>query len=192
MRRTYPGLIKVILILVFSGLLAAMAACKAAPAATTPAAQPTAPAATTPATPTPAAPAYTINISNKAGIGDYLVDSKGMTMYYFLRDNYFKSNATAAIVANWPVFYTASIVVPASLKASDFGFFTRDDGQKQTTYKGWPLYYYVKDQAPGDTTGQQFNSIWFVITPVDFMSAPAAPLPAPQPGSSGPPQQYTY
>ena len=196
MRWTNPGLIRGILIILFSAVIAGAMACAAAPVSA-PASQPQVPAAAPAVTPVPpaaapAAPGYAINLSNKAGIGDYLVDSRGMTIYYFLRDNYFKSNATAAIVKIWPVFYTASIVVPASLKATDFGFMTRDDGMMQTTFKGWPLYYYAQDQAAGDTIGQGLNSLWFVVTPVDFMSAPAAPLPAPQPGSSGPPQQYRY
>ena len=40
------------------------------------------------------------------------------------------------------------------------------DGKgQQVTYNGWPLYYYVKDKAPGDTTGQGVGGNWFVVTP---------------------------
>ena len=38
----------------------------------------------------------------------------------------------------------------------------------QTTFMGYPLYYYIKDKAPGDTTGQGVNSVWFVVNPGNF------------------------
>jgi predicted lipoprotein with Yx(FWY)xxD motif len=31
---------------------------------------------------------------------------------------------------------------------------TRADGSLQTTYKGWPLYYFSKDAGPGDLKGE--------------------------------------
>jgi predicted lipoprotein with Yx(FWY)xxD motif len=166
-------------------------ACASAPVSAPPTQQqsPAAPPAAAPApVTTSSAGTYTIGIANKAGIGDYLVDSKGMTVYYFLRDTDAKSNATAAIVKIWPVFYAANVVPQPPLLAGDFRTITRDDGTMQTTYLGWPLYYYAQDQVAGDTTGQQFNNMWFVVTSTGFMSAPAAPLPAPQPQT---PQQYT-
>jgi predicted lipoprotein with Yx(FWY)xxD motif len=168
-------------------------ACASAPVTVPPAQQqapatpPAAPPAAAPAA-TPSAQVYTVGIANKAGIGDYLVDSKGMTIYYFQRDNYQKSNATAAIVKVWPVFYAANVIPQPPLLAGDFRTITRDDGTMQSTYLGWPLYYYAQDQVAGDTQGQQFNNMWFIITSTGFMSAPAAPLPAPQPQT---PQQYT-
>jgi predicted lipoprotein with Yx(FWY)xxD motif len=146
--------------ILFTGLLVAlllpMAACASAPT-------------TTPA-PTPA---YTITTMTKAGIGDYLVDGKGMTLYYFTKDTAGDSYATAAIIAIWPVFYASNVVVPYTLNASDFGAFTRDDGKMQTTYKGWPLYYYSKDLAAGDTVGQGFNGIWFVVNPQSVSLPPS-------------------
>jgi predicted lipoprotein with Yx(FWY)xxD motif len=104
----------------------------------------------------------------KVGLGDYLVDANGMTLYYFTKDTVGKSNASDAVIANWPIFYTANIIVPSNLNTSDFGTITRDDGKMQTTYKGWPLYYYIKDQAVGDTVGHKVNGVWFVIDPQNF------------------------
>ena len=186
MRWTNPGLIKVILIIVSTAVIIGAVACASTPV-TAPPVQQQAPAPTT----TPSAPStqvYTIGIANKAGIGDYLIDSKGITVYYFLRDTYQQSNATAAIVKVWPVFYAVNVIPHPPLLAGDFRTITRDDGTMQSTYLGWPLYYYAQDQVAGDTKGQQFNNMWFVITPTGFMSAPAAPFPAPQPKT---PQQYT-
>ncbi|HEX7365039.1 MAG TPA: hypothetical protein VF366_07740 [Dehalococcoidia bacterium] len=126
--------------------------------------------ACTPAsTPTPA---YTVMTTSKADVGDYLVDAKGMTLYYFTKDTTGISNATAPVIANWPIFYAANVVIPSGLNAADFGTISGFNGQMQTTYKGWPLYYYVKDLKAGDTVGQGVGGVWYVINPA---STPAAP-----------------
>ena len=44
------------------------------------------------------------------------------------------------------------------------GTTTRTDGTVQVTYNGWPLYYYVKDKAPGDVTGQDVGGVWYVVS----------------------------
>jgi predicted lipoprotein with Yx(FWY)xxD motif len=59
-------------------------------------------------------------------------------------------------------------VVPSALKASDFSTITRTDGASQATYKGYPLYYWVKDKMRGDVTGQNVGKVWFVIDPDRF------------------------
>ena len=41
----------------------------------------------------------------------------------------------------------------------------RDDGAKQLAYKGKPLYYWSKDQKPGDRTGDGVNGVWHVAKP---------------------------
>lgn len=53
----------------------------------------------------------------------------------------------------------------AGLDASMLGTTTRKDGTVQVTYNGWPLYYFSKDMAAGDTMGEGFKSYWFVVTP---------------------------
>ncbi len=48
------------------------------------------------------------------------------------------------------------------------GNIQREDGTTQVTYNGWPLYYYAKDQASGDTTGhdiKDFGAEWYLLTP---------------------------
>jgi predicted lipoprotein with Yx(FWY)xxD motif/plastocyanin len=111
-----------------------------------------------------------------AELGTYLVAGNGMTLYYFTKDSPGVSSANAGVIANWPVFYAASIVVPASLEAADFGSITRTDGAKQTTFMDYPLYYFVQDKAPGDTRGHGVNNVWFVVSPQAFMPPKAFPL----------------
>lgn len=130
-------------------------------------------ASTTTTTTTSQTIQYTINSTSKTGIGAYLIDGKGMTLYWTSRDSVGQSNITGTTLANWPVFYVSNMLVPSSLNAADFGSITRADGSKQSTFKGWPLYYYIKDQAAGDTLGQGLAGVWFAVVPT--ASAPPPP-----------------
>jgi len=58
-----------------------------------------------------------------------------MTLYYFTKDSPGKSTTTGILLQNWPLFYVANPVLPASLNASDFSTVTRDDGLFVTAYK---------------------------------------------------------
>jgi predicted lipoprotein with Yx(FWY)xxD motif len=126
------------------------------------------------ATPTPATtpaikdPGFTVMTGSTSQLGTFLVDGKGITLYNFTIDSRDKSACTGGCLGVWPIFYTSSIKVPSGLNASDFASFTRSDGKMQTAYKGMPLYYYVADSSPGQTTGQglnQFGGLWFVVPP---------------------------
>ncbi len=123
---------------------------------------------------------YTVNVSSKPDIGNYLVDAKGMTLYYVTRDAPGKSNITVPVLNNWPIFYFEGGALPPSLNASDFGTIVRDDGKEQSTYRRWPLYYYINDKAPGDTNGNGVGGVWFVIDPANFpLAVTATPAPSP-------------
>ena len=105
---------------------------------------------------------------NNPTLGDYLADRQGMTLYYFTNDSPGKSTAGTSVIQNWPVFNPFSFVVPSQLTAGDFTVIFRDDGIKQATYKGYPLYYYVNDQSSGDTKGQGVGGKWFAVVPATF------------------------
>jgi predicted lipoprotein with Yx(FWY)xxD motif len=119
---------------------------------------------------------YTMTIAYKSDVGKYLADGKGMTLYYVTTDGPGKSNVTGNVLANWPVFYTANYVVAKPLDITDFGSIERNDRSMQTTYRGRPLYYYIKDRQPGDVLGNKIGGVWFVINPDTF--------PPPIPGGS--------
>src|SRR5512134_1192538 len=84
---------------------------------------------------------HAVKISEKEGIGKFLADSKGMTLYLFKKDSPGKSACAGPCVEKWPMSQRAKVHVPPGLTAADFGAITRDAGKKQTTYKGMPLYY---------------------------------------------------
>jgi predicted lipoprotein with Yx(FWY)xxD motif len=44
----------------------------------------------------------------------------------------------------------------------------RKDGSIEVVYNGHPLYYFISDKQPGDTTGQALSSFgadWYVLSP---------------------------
>ncbi|MGC8544715.1 MAG: hypothetical protein ACP5UJ_07645 [Athalassotoga sp.] len=107
---------------------------------------------------------YTINVSYKTGIGNYLVDANGMTLYYFT-ENVDGKTFNGSYLDFWSPFYVSKIVVPSSLNPKDFSVVTGGDGRPQIAYKGWPLYYFINDKKPGDTNGEGVKGLWYVMKP---------------------------
>ena len=112
-----------------------------------------------------AKPDYTVMIAVKEDLGPYLVDSRGMTLYVFKKDEPNKSNCYGDCAKKWPVFSPNRLIVPSTLNLTDFTFVLRDDGKVQPAYKGQPLYYWFKDTKRGDTTGHGVKDVWFVSSP---------------------------
>lgn len=108
---------------------------------------------------------YTIETATAPGLGTYLTDAHGNTLYYSTNDLPGASNCTGGCEAVWIPFMTASIRVPPTLDAADFGYIVRDKGRRQVTYRGWPLYLYTRDWAPHDVNGQGLYGIWYVVQP---------------------------
>jgi predicted lipoprotein with Yx(FWY)xxD motif len=104
----------------------------------------------------------------KDGVGSYLVDAKGMTLYWFKKDSPGKSACAGPCVEKWPIYFRDSVAAGEGTKPEDFGTITREDGKKQTTFRGYPLYYWMNDKAKGDTTGQGVGNVWYVIDPANF------------------------
>ena len=98
------------------------------------------------------------------GPDQYLADSNGMTLYYFTKDASGVSTCTGQCLERWPIFYTEKLMVPTGMDAKEFGTITRADGKKQSTFRGWPLYYWSGDKMAGQTNGQGFNGVWFYVT----------------------------
>ena len=79
----------------------------------------------------------------------------------------------AAKAALWVVFACAGAWPPVigtphaggTAMSADLGTTTRPDGTTQVTYKGHPLYTYIKDKDNGDAYGQNahaFGADWYV------------------------------
>ncbi|MFZ4538754.1 hypothetical protein [Propionivibrio sp.] len=92
-----------------------------------------------------------------------LTGSNGMTLYIFDKDaaGSGKSMCNDACATNWPPHFAMS----GDTASGDYSIITRDDGKKQWALKGKPLYFWSKDQKPGDKTGDGFNNVWHVAKP---------------------------
>jgi predicted lipoprotein with Yx(FWY)xxD motif len=104
----------------------------------------------------------------KSGVGRILVDSKGITLYDFVKDKGTTSVCYGACAALWPPLLTnGKPIAGPGVRASLLGTTKRKDGKVEVTYGGHPLYYFVTDRKPGQTTGQgvnQFGGPWWVIS----------------------------
>jgi predicted lipoprotein with Yx(FWY)xxD motif len=110
------------------------------------------------------ASANNLQLLEDSKIGKYLADSKGMSLYYYTKDQPGISNCSGQCLDNWPAFSAKDFEVPEGFNKSDFGTIKRaDNGAEQVTYKGYPLYYWIKDKAKGDVTGQGVGNVWYIV-----------------------------
>ncbi|HYM14131.1 MAG TPA: hypothetical protein VEZ14_01045 [Dehalococcoidia bacterium] len=125
-------------------------------------------AAATSPSPSAASAAATIAVANNSKLGPILVDGKGITVYLFVADTGTSSTCYSSCAAVWPpVLTTGAPQAGTGADQSLLGTTTRTDGKVEVTYAGHPLYYFIQDKAPGDTTGQGvngFGALWWVMS----------------------------
>ncbi|WP_295003965.1 hypothetical protein [uncultured Dechloromonas sp.] len=92
-----------------------------------------------------------------------LTGANGMTLYTFDKDaaGSGKSVCNGPCATNWPPL----MAMDGDMASGDYSIVNRDDGKKQWAFKGKPLYYWNKDQKPGDRTGDGFNNVWHTAKP---------------------------
>jgi predicted lipoprotein with Yx(FWY)xxD motif len=92
---------------------------------------------------------------------------KHMTVYLFEADKGGKSACSGECAHAWPPVLGTAKATGAAV-AADLGTVKRSDGKVQVTYKGHPLYYFIKDKDDGDAYGEgakAFGSSWYVLKP---------------------------
>jgi predicted lipoprotein with Yx(FWY)xxD motif len=110
-----------------------------------------------------------ITVGSAKGAGKVLVDSEGMTLYYFEKDKKGsgKSTCSGPCAAGWPPLTTeGKPQAGEGAKASMLGTIERSDGTTQVTYAGWPLYTFVEDKKPGEDNGtdsKAFGASWYPL-----------------------------
>ncbi|MCF8468567.1 MAG: hypothetical protein K9G33_14295 [Sneathiella sp.] len=104
-----------------------------------------------------AAPVETMETS----IGAVLAGPNGMTLYTFKKDTENMSNCYDACAKAWPPLLAAE----GDEAMPPYSIISRNDGTKQWAVNGKPLYYWVKDQKAGDTTGDGFKDVWTAARP---------------------------
>lgn len=102
-------------------------------------------------------------------LGEVFTDDAGMTLYTFNKDQTNVSNCNDGCAIKWP-----PLLADNKAEAEGrFSIITRADNSKQWALDSRPLYRWINDSAPGDTTGEEVNSTWFVaqVPPVSKWNA---------------------
>ena len=119
--------------------------------------------------PTPGS-SFMVKLSNSTALGKYLTDKDGYALYMFSNDANGANNCTGGCTAAWVIFNASGLTqaqLGSGLLLSDFSTITTPGGT-QTTYKGWPLYYYAPNsyrETAGTTAGDGVDGVWFVAKP---------------------------
>jgi predicted lipoprotein with Yx(FWY)xxD motif len=122
-------------------------------------------------TPTTSATALgaTVGTAKDPQLGTILVDAKGRTLYLFEKDQGGTSSCYGGCASVWPPLTTGGKPQAGpGASAALLGTTSRTDGTTEVTYNGHPLYYYVSDTQPGQTSGQglnQFGAVWDALSP---------------------------
>jgi len=122
---------------------------------------------------TPTAPAAAVGAAKvgvrSSGLGHVVVNGSGRTLYIFEKDSNGMSACNGACAAYWPpLVSTGKPVALAGVDQSLVGTTKRADGQEQVTYNGWPVYTFIGDKQPGQTSGEgltDFGAGWDALTP---------------------------
>jgi predicted lipoprotein with Yx(FWY)xxD motif len=158
--------VSVVAATIVAGCGSSSSSSSSAPAASS-ASTPTQSASTSTAAATTAAPAALITTKH-AKLGTILAyGPKHLTVYLFEADKTGASSCNGSCAKFWPpVLGTPKAGGQAS--SGGLGTIKRADGSTQVTYKGHPLYRFVKDKDDGDAYGQgvkAFGASWYVLAP---------------------------
>ncbi|HVB19759.1 MAG TPA: hypothetical protein VNF51_00510 [Candidatus Paceibacterota bacterium] len=98
-----------------------------------------------------------LNVHSDPTLGTYLVAANGMTLYVDTKDTNGVSTCTGVCAANWPPYivnneptFTGGVGVSGAI--------TVISDTMQLTYKGMPLYFWIKDTKVGDATGNKIGN----------------------------------
>ena len=116
---------------------------------------------------TTSAPRSALVALRNTTLGSVLVDARGRTLYVFEKDRKGMSACDTACVKFWPPLVSraaprAGKGVHKSLLATT----RRQDGRRQVTYAGQPLYTFVGDKTAGQTSGEgltNFGAEWYAV-----------------------------
>lgn len=109
----------------------------------------------------------TVAVRSHPQYGEVLVGPDGMTLYTFERDEAGVGSCVRGCARNWPPLVVEGGVLAADPLSAELATIERSEPERrrQVTYRGRPLYYWSRDEAPGDVKGHGIGDAWFVATP---------------------------
>jgi predicted lipoprotein with Yx(FWY)xxD motif len=105
----------------------------------------------------------------KTALGTILVDGRGRTLYLFEKDRGGVSMCNSACTKYWPPLISHG--APRAGKGvhqSLLRLAVSNNGTRQVTYRGHPVYTFVGDQRTGQTAGEgldNFGGEWYAVAP---------------------------
>jgi predicted lipoprotein with Yx(FWY)xxD motif len=119
----------------------------------------------------------------RTALGTVLVDARGRTLYLFEKDRKGMSACDTACVKFWPPLVSrATPRAGKGVHRSLLALARQQDRRRQVTYAGHPLYTFVGDKTPGQTSGEgltNFGAQW------DALAANGHTVEPSQPSSGG-------
>ncbi|WP_328338688.1 COG4315 family predicted lipoprotein [Micromonospora sp. NBC_00421] len=102
-----------------------------------------------------------------ARMGNVVVDQEGFILYRFDKDSDDppSSNCVDKCAQVWPPALTDGNPQLQGVSDDKVGTVTRQDGTRQITIGGWPVYRYIGDKKAGQWKGQGVGGTWFVVDP---------------------------
>ncbi|MFI9642355.1 hypothetical protein ACIG87_20195 [Micromonospora sp. NPDC051925] len=102
-----------------------------------------------------------------ARMGSVVVDQEGFILYRFDKDSDDppSSNCVDKCAQVWPPALTDGNPQLQGVSDDKVGTVTRQDGTRQITIGGWPVYRYIGDKKAGQWKGQGVGGTWFVVDP---------------------------
>jgi predicted lipoprotein with Yx(FWY)xxD motif len=113
----------------------------------------------------------TVTTRKVGKLGVILVNSKGLTLYMFVPDKRKRVTCKGQCAVIWPPLKIKAGQKPTAggkAKKSLLGTYKIAGGKRVVSYNRWPLYTYITDQKPGQTTGQGVDNsggLWYVLSP---------------------------
>jgi predicted lipoprotein with Yx(FWY)xxD motif len=104
-------------------------------------------------------------------LGVILVNSRGRTLYMFVPDHRKRVTCKGTCAVHWPPLKIKKGRRPTAGGAARkklLGTDKNPGGGRVVTYNRWPLYTYIGDSKPGQTTGQAVKldgGLWYVLSP---------------------------
>jgi predicted lipoprotein with Yx(FWY)xxD motif len=117
--------------------------------------------------------------------GSVLTTAQGMTLYSLSGEKTGKFICTSATcVGTWHPLVAPSGSTPTGAGVT-LATVKRPDGTEQVTYKGAPLYTFVKDTSPGQANGQGVKDVGTWSAVMASSTASAAPVQSSSSSSGG-------
>ena len=95
-----------------------------------------------------------------SNLGNIITDNQSHSLYTFKKDGPNSSSCVGQCAVKWPPLFAQK----SDRATAPFSIFKRQDGKYQWAYNQQPLYSWINDQQPGDTSGNGVGGVWDIAT----------------------------